>query len=240
VAPKGRSRQGRQTFIQRGGDAADLGRGDGDLGAKQPLQDIDDAPGRDPLHVHLGQRQVQGLPGARAALQRTRVEAAAADLGHVEGHFADSGQDGLGLEAVGVVAPRGVAFVGASAKVLGPLHLGNLVDQDAQRLAGAVQAVGQQRLKGGGQGMFFDFLCHGRVPFGQDRFIVSHHRQPARAAALPSALRRTKLQKGCCTNHIAACRRLPRHFILGQMPSRHNVPPSSNRMDCPLSRHSWF
>ena len=30
------------------------------------------------------------------------------------------------------------------------------------------------------------------------------------------------------TGPIAACRHLPRHFILGQMPSHHNVPVSSN------------
>ena len=30
------------------------------------------------------------------------------------------------------------------------------------------------------------------------------------------------------TGHIAACRHLPRHFILGQMPPHHNVPVSSN------------
>jgi hypothetical protein len=129
------------------------------------LQDIDDPPGRHPLHVHPGQRQVQRLLGARAALQRTRVEAAAADLGHIEGHFADSAQYRLGFEAVGMVAPRGMAFVGASAKILGPLHLGNLVDQDAQRLAGAVQSVGKQRFVSRGQRVFLDSLCHGHVPF---------------------------------------------------------------------------
>ena len=36
------------------------------------------------------------------------------------------------------------------------------------------------------------------------------------------------------TGHIVACRHLPRHFILGQMPSHHNVPVSSNYKGFPI------
>jgi hypothetical protein len=201
-----------------------LGRGDGDLGAKQPLRDIDDPPGGHTLHVHLGQRQVQGLLGARAALQRTRVEASAAHLGYIEGHFADSGPYRPGLEAVGVVAPCGVAFVGLGAKILGPLYLGNLVNENAQRLenarrlAGAVQAVGQQRFAGRRQGVFFDFLRHGHVPFKK---IGSSC--PATAAPLPSVLRRTKSQKGCCTNRRPHSDRQTRHIGVRRRARRSRV-----------------
>jgi hypothetical protein len=85
-------------------------------------------------------------------LQGGRIEPAAAHLGNVEGLFAQAGHDGLGLEAIGVIDAFGRAFMRLGVEKVGALDLARFIDQDAQRLAGAVQPVGQQRCKSSIQG----------------------------------------------------------------------------------------
>jgi hypothetical protein len=63
-----------------------------------------------------------------------------AGLGHGKGEFAHAREHGLGLEAVGMVAPVGRAFMRLGAKRLVAFDLGRFVDQNPPRLAGAVQA----------------------------------------------------------------------------------------------------
>jgi hypothetical protein len=53
------------------------------------------------------------------------------------------------------------AFMRLGVEKVGALDLARFIDQDAQRLAGAVQAVGQQRCKSSIQGVRFYALCHG-------------------------------------------------------------------------------
>ena len=54
-----------------------------------------------------------------------------------------------------------------------------------------------------------------------------------RSVLLPALLQRCTARSWCCltgrsTGRIAACRHLARHFILGQLSSRHNAPVSFN------------
>ena len=100
-------------------------------------------------HVHLGQRDVECLLGARALLQRAGIEAAAAYLRHLEGQFADASHDRLRLEAVGVIDTIDSAFMGLGIEKVVALDLARFIDQNAQGFAGAIQTVCQQRRKSG-------------------------------------------------------------------------------------------
>ncbi len=51
---------------------------------------------------------MERLIGAGALLQGGRVKVAGTRLRHLEGQFAEPGEHGLGLEAVGVIAPGAV------------------------------------------------------------------------------------------------------------------------------------
>jgi hypothetical protein len=57
----------RQPGVEPFCGTADLGGGNRHLRADQPLQDFDHLAGGHALHVHLRERQVQRLLGARAA-----------------------------------------------------------------------------------------------------------------------------------------------------------------------------
>jgi len=160
------------------GGAADLGRGNRHLRPQEFDQDVAHLAGRDALHVHFGQGEVECLFGARAFLQGGRVAAAAAHLGDVEGLFAQAGHDGLGLEAIGIVGAFRRAFMRSGVEKVRAFDLARFVDQDAQRLAGAVQAVGQQGRKRGVQGMMFYSLCH-RV----DSFVGGCENAPKKSPA---------------------------------------------------------
>ncbi|GAB4436982.1 MAG: hypothetical protein OHK0026_02180 [Rhodocyclaceae bacterium] len=169
---------GGQPGVELLGGTADLGRGDRHFRPQELDEDVAHLASRDALHVHLGQGEVERLLGARALLQGARVEAAAAHLRYVEGLFAQAGHDGLWLEAVGIVGALRRAFMRSGIEKVGALDLAGLVDQDAQRLAGAVQAVSQQGRKRGVQGMMFYSLCH-----GVDSFVGGCENAPKKSPA---------------------------------------------------------
>jgi hypothetical protein len=133
-----------QPLVEPFGGAADLGRGDRHFRADQPPQHFDHLARGHALHIHLSQRQIQRLLCARALLQRARIKTALTGLRHGNGELTHTGQHGLRLEAVGMVAPLGCALERLGAKILGSLDLGGFVDQNAQRLAGAVQSLRQK------------------------------------------------------------------------------------------------
>ena len=128
-----------------------------------------------------------------------RVEAATAHLGDVEGLFAQAGHDGLGLETIGVVGTFEGALMRLGVEKLGAFELARFVDPDAQRLAGTVQAVGQQSRKSGVQRRMRYALCHG-VSF------VGWGKNAPKQSPVETACRgrknqqTTNLQKRCCTN----------------------------------------
>ncbi len=59
-----------------------------------------------------------------------------------------------------MVAPLARAFVRLGAKILGALDFGGFVDQNAQRLAGAVQTLRQQGSVRRFERIAFNALCH--------------------------------------------------------------------------------
>jgi hypothetical protein len=105
-----------------------------------------------PLHVHLGQRDVERLLGARALLQRAGVEAATAHLRNVEGQFADAGHDRLGLEAVGVIDAFDGALMRLGIQKVVAFDLARFIDQDAQGFAGAIQPFASKAAKAASRG----------------------------------------------------------------------------------------
>jgi len=167
---------GFEPLVEPGRGAAHLGGRQRNLGPKQTLQDVDDAAGGDALHIHLGQGEIDRLVGAGALLQGGGIKVAGTHLRHLESHFAQPGEHGLGLETVGVIAPGCGAFIGTRAEKLGSLDLGRLVDQDAQGLARAVQTVLKQGCIGCLQRVRFDTHCHERyTPFSKS-WRHAHHR----------------------------------------------------------------
>ncbi len=91
----------------------------------------------------------------------------------------------LGLEGVGMVGALRRPLMGGIEKV-GAFDPTRFIDQEAQRLTGAIQAVGQQGGNSGLQGMTFYALCHGVGFFVGRRKNARRNRL---RAYLPGALR---------------------------------------------------
>ena len=83
-----------------------------------------------------------------ACSERVPRKPARAHLRHLKGDLAHTGKHRLGLVAIGVVHALGASLIGGGLQVLGTLDAGGLIDQDAQGLASAIKAVGQQAGKG--------------------------------------------------------------------------------------------
>ena len=111
------------------------------------------------LHVQLGQGDIERRLGTRALFQSAGVETAPAHLGYGEGEFADTGHDGLWFEIIRIVVAFCSAFVRLGIEKVGTLDFARFVDQDAQGLAGAVQAVRQRGRKSGFQRVMFYAHC---------------------------------------------------------------------------------
>lgn len=122
-------------LVELGCGTADLGAGKRNFRAEQLLQHLDDTTDGHTLRKRLGQGEM-GSPGSSsgAHLQDGRAEIAETHLRHMEGHFAQPGEHGLGLAAVGVVAPCGDALMGSSGDILGALDRGGFIDKNAQGL----------------------------------------------------------------------------------------------------------
>ena len=61
----------------------------------------------------------------------------------LKGDFAQTRAHGLGLVAVGLGNALGAALVGHGVQMLGAFDARGFVDQNTQRFAGAVQAIGE-------------------------------------------------------------------------------------------------
>ena len=136
--------------------------------------------------------------------------------------LADTGHDGFRFESIGIIGSFGCPFVRAGVQKLSPFDLAGFIDEDTQRLAGAVQAVIDQGRKGGLQGMMFYALGHGADSFVGDK--NGPKKSPLDSPCLlrgcgvvlrtsgASALVATddpaapqqadNLQKACCTNAV--------------------------------------
>ena len=116
--------------------------------------------------------------GARPLFQSAGVEAATAHLGDVKGQLADAGHHCFGLEAIGVVGTLGSTFMGLGIEKVVALDPARFIDQDAQRFAGTIETVGQQRRKSGIQRVMFYALCH-----AVDSFVEMGKNAPKKSPA---------------------------------------------------------
>ena len=123
---------GLEPFVEFGRSAAHLGGRERNLRPQQPLQHLDHPPGGDPLDVHLGQRQVDCLVRAGTFFESRGIKLTGTHLRHLKGHFTQAGEHGLGLEAIGVIAPGFSALVRTGAEKLASLDLGRFIDEDAR------------------------------------------------------------------------------------------------------------
>jgi hypothetical protein len=137
-----------------------------------------------------------------------------------------------------MVTSVGRAFMRLGAKILAAFDLGRFVHQNPQRLAGAVQALRQQRGVRCLQWVAFNALCHCTCSFVWLDQSCRRNRSPDRGRAAartgrpPRAdrrfatlrsdqhveNRRSKLQKGCCTK---GCR-TQMHSLLKVLDARHS------------------
>jgi len=131
--------------------------------AAEFLGDRLDLPGRDALHVHLGQRRNQGLLGALVALEELGREAAVAVLRHAQFELAHPGDKGSAVIAGAVAEPsRGaLAFLG-SERIC---HLGfqHLLHHRANDLAQPIRALGEKLVDAGDRRLSFN-PGHGGIP----------------------------------------------------------------------------
>ena len=112
-----------------------------DLEAAQLLGDRRDFAGRDALHIHFGQRQLQCPLGADAFLQALRIETTFAHLRDGNGERPEAGLEGLVLEAVGVRLALSTALIRPGADELLPLEQHGRVEQQAQRIRESGEAT---------------------------------------------------------------------------------------------------
>jgi hypothetical protein len=113
-------------------------------GPRSRREHLDHAAGGHALNIHLGEREIHRLIGSRALLESGWIELAGTHLGHLEGHFTQPGEHGLGFETVGVIAPGCGAFVGCSTQKLISFDLGRFIDKDAQGFPGPIETVFEQ------------------------------------------------------------------------------------------------
>jgi hypothetical protein len=109
-------------------------------------------------------------------------------LRHLKGQFAYAGEQGLGLEAVGVVTASGCALVGGGAEERRAFDLGGLIDEDTQGFAGAIKTVLKQHGISFFQRVDFDTHGHDRL----SPFLMSWHHAtaaPLFRAVAPGATR---------------------------------------------------
>jgi hypothetical protein len=136
---------------------------------------------------------IERLLGARPLLQGAGIEAAAAHLGDIKGQFADAGHHRFGLEAIGVIGALGSAFMGLGMEKVVALDPARFVDQNAQRFAGAIQTVIQQRRKSRLQRVMFYALCHavdsflGKGKNAPEEIACGYGLSMFRRAAVPSS-----------------------------------------------------
>ncbi len=134
-----------------------------------------------PWTYHRGRRQIHRLVGAGSLLRGGGTPIAGTHLRHPEGRFAKAGEHGLGLEAVGVVAPGLGAPVRTGADERGALDPGGFIDRKAQGPSRTVESILEQDGMGGLRRVRFDSHRHGGyAPFSKS-WRQTRHRAACRA-----------------------------------------------------------
>ena len=109
--------------------------------AAQLLGDRLHLSGRDPLHIHLGQRRHQGLFRALVAFEQLGREPAVAILRHAQLELADAGDEGARVIAGAIAKPgaRALALLGPDR--VGHLGFQHLLHHRANDLAQPIRAL---------------------------------------------------------------------------------------------------
>jgi len=119
---------------------ADLSGADG--GAAEPLDNGGDLASGHPLDVHLGQDEFEGLFAEDALIEGAGIEVwAAADLSDIEGDRTNPAVEALGLVAIGVADTGVCPLVGFGFKELAALMAGGFVDEHANPVGYAFDAL---------------------------------------------------------------------------------------------------
>ena len=137
--------------------------------AAQLLGDGLDLPGRDALHVHLGERRHERLLGALVAFEQLGREAAVAVLRHPQLELADTGDERARVVAGAVAEPglRALALLGPER--VGHLGFEHLLHHGAHDLAQAVRLCRDQVFDDGESGSRLECECLCRALTGMAR-----------------------------------------------------------------------
>ena len=131
--------------------------------AAQFLGDRLDLPGRDALHVHLGQRRHGRLLGALIAFEEFGREPPVSGLRHAQLELAHPGDEGAAVIAGAVTEPGCGALALFGPERVGHLGFQHLLHHRANDLAQAVRALRKEFVDGGDRGLSFT-LGHDGVP----------------------------------------------------------------------------
>ena len=136
-------------------------------------------PGRDPLHIHLGQRCHQRLLGALVAFEELGRKPSVAVLRHPQFELADAGHKSAGVMARAVAEPRGRAFPfsAPSASVISASSISCITARTISRSPSGL--LEKMLVDAGYRGLSFPF-GHGGVP----PEMVTRHHQPVMTASL--------------------------------------------------------
>jgi hypothetical protein len=137
----------------------------GDLQATKFASNLGDFASRDPLDVHLGDRQLEGPFATNAPLERLGIELDAASLRNGQLQRADARSKRLGLKSVGVAATLVGPFVRLGAERFAPLDLHRLVEQNLQGAGQAVETMFVEDLDHLVKRIKFQLVGHAWVSF---------------------------------------------------------------------------
>ena len=139
-----------QFRIELGRTLADLGGTD--LHAAELLDDGGHFAGGDPLDIHFGQGEFEGLFAADALFEGAGIEfETAADLRDGEGDGRQAEIEGFGFKAIGVASAVTGAFIGLGVEGLGTFLDHGFIDQEPDAFNEAVGAVIGDELQDGVQ-----------------------------------------------------------------------------------------
>ena len=86
------------------------------------------------MHIHLGQRQLQGPLGARAFFQALRIEAALTHLGDGDGDLAQARGERFVFVTIGMARACLRALMRSCSEVFLPLEEHGGVQEDAEKI----------------------------------------------------------------------------------------------------------
>jgi hypothetical protein len=154
-----------QFGVEPGGALADLGGADGV--AAELFDDGRDFAGGNALNVHFGQGQFERLFTADALLEGGGIEVQiAADLRDLELNGAAAGDEGFGLETIGVAQAGVGSFIGLGLEGLGTLLAHGFIDEQADALGEAAGAFFIEELQNGVQKFRIGLVGHFGVDVG--------------------------------------------------------------------------